>query len=747
MLFNSQHRRGSQSRNNNHKKEDEGNQKSVHASSEHSEDQRFMNTDSTRSNSNSSGRAAAIRWSREQRHRSNSNSYSSTNEETTTMNLSDHIANGSNHHRTSEHSRVSCDLERVAGGPFPEETPQRTPPLLRRLLATSWHGETPLSNKNKSSIPSPPLMTRSPSPGKGNKKGSVNPKWASPILSTSLRKPNKKHSPNLLSRLSNGRKKDKRRGSANNVDTATGNSSSHHSRGNGSSHHSRGNGSSHHSRSQNTAAVVAATPAATPVVVETPTPKLYRCARKGQWDEVAKLLRHKSEEYDDQKDNGSSTIDNVGFIYKKDGTTALHMAVMSITGYLNNFKTGDKELISAPIEVVEELLKLNADTAKVKCSLNGYTPLTYACLVCDENYNLEKTSAVVRLIIKYCPEANELFTDDGLSAVDIHIISYSANHPEKEEESSLGQTSTTILRTLLTQNPDLANSRLKGDRVDGPIELLYKCNSTVFSKSLMDDLNQCQSDEASTVSEITLPERRQQVVDKVKKWWIWTWTVMILKYGSLKQKKRGSRFEAVHTAAMQIGCPTAIFSLFLYAFPRQIKKPIEDKDEISNLPLHAVCSWPCHQDHKGSSDAVVSIRKSNAISHLLLEYPLAVKTFNGRVESALELALITGTTWEGGVRRLVKAYPKALRFKSRNTGLYPFMTAAAAARYNAAAGTPPKVSRTNKRSLKRSSSQTKSSPAEQSPGALKQELQSLRTIYSLLRSNPKVLTLALQKSS
>ena len=101
-----------------------------------------------------------------------------------------------------------------------------------------------------------------------------------------------------------------------------------------------------------------------------------------------------------------------------------------------------------------------------------------------------------------------------------------------------------------------------------------------------------------------------------------------------------------------------------------------------------------------------------AISRIMEEYPEAARETNSNHETCLELALKTGTTWDHGVRRLVRAYPKAIKFQSRSTGLYPFMTAAAAA---------PKAS------------------------FRKHTLKSVRTIYGLLRSNPKVLIQCHQK--
>lgn len=429
-------------------------------------------------------------------------------------------------------------------------------------------------------------------------------------------------------------------------------------------------------------------------------PSLYKFARKCLWKDFVKCFEN-------------CPVRDITYVYKKDGTTIMHMIVMSRTGYIDAFKGGSKDCEEAPLELLEDLLYQYPDLATVRCSLNGYTPLTYACLVCNDRYDVETAATMVRLFLKYCPESLHVFTHDGLSAVDIHVVSYSHHHQDKEDSTSLGRTSASVLRTLLTHSPALANNRLDGDKIRGPIELLYKCNAKAFTEALMDvDNDWVDEEEDETItSEFTVPHRRQEVLDRVSKWWIWTWTVMILKYGSLKQKKRGSQFAAVHAAAMQLACPAPVLNIAIYTFPRQVKQSVLDKDSLDNLPLHAVCSWPLGNIHHSTTQALCVSRKSQAITKLLDEHPMAIKVTNGRGETALELAVKTGTTWEGGVRRLVKAYPKALRMQSKQTGLYPFMTAACAAEASTFG---------------------------------ERDARALRMIYGLLRSNPKVLTIALQ---
>lgn len=427
---------------------------------------------------------------------------------------------------------------------------------------------------------------------------------------------------------------------------------------------------------------------------ELAVPLIYKLARKCMWDEFQRCLKTASQS-------------DLNFVYSKDGTTIMHMVVMSRSGYINAFKSSSsKRFELAPDGLLEHLLLLCPQLARVQCSLNGYTPLTYACLVCDESYRVETAAAMVRLFLDHVPDSIYLFTKDGLSPVDIHVVSYSHHHPDKEDKSSLGRSSATVLRALLSHSPELACNRLQGDKITGPIELLYKCNSKAFSQAALDEIHNV-AEEGTVHSEFTLPERRQKVVDEVKRWWIWTWTVLLLRYASDKQRKRGTQFSVVHAAASQVGCPGALIKLALFAFPRQVKLPILETCDLLNFPLHAVCSWKSQSSGKSPAQSLFVTRKAQAIAILIEEYPMAASMANDRGEFPLEIAARSQTTWDGGIRRLVKAYPKALRISAATTGLLPFMTAAIA-------------------------------PTKQSTSS-QNHLQSVRTVYSLLRSNPKVL--------
>ena len=172
-----------------------------------------------------------------------------------------------------------------------------------------------------------------------------------------------------------------------------------------------------------------------------------------------------------------------------------------------------------------------------------------------------------------------------------------------------------------------------------------------------------------------------------------------------------------------VGCPLPILTLAMAAFPNQIKEKDEMHGADGNLPLHEVCSWP---QQSASDEPVIATRKGMAITALVQRYPNAVFVCNNQDESPLDLALSTGTTWDGGIRKLVRTYPSSASIRNSATGLYPFMTAAAVAA--SAENASDLVLPSSKRSL-----------MTHLKNEAKRDLQTVRTIYGLLRADPDVM--------
>ena len=470
--------------------------------------------------------------------------------------------------------------------------------------------------------------------------------------------------------------------------------------------------------------------------------KLYEYARNCEWDKVLDECRKYPR---DAKCVG-----------ERDGTTACHLAVMSRANPLmRDGELGDYK--KAPLNVIEELLEACPEVAITRCAIKRYTPLGYACLVSDRGYDMDDAAELVQLILHHAPESAYVFTDDGFSALDIHILSYSRFHKEKEEVYSGGRTSTVVVRTLLAEKPFLADARIYKNKIRGPLELLYRCNLDEFKDAL--------EESGDEVNAVQISQRRQQrfssVTSTLSDWWAWKWALLILKFATITKRKPGTIFSAVHAAAQLVGCPLPILSLAAITFPKQVSER-DPFDDLYNLPLHMVCSWKCDQEIVCGDPFVLS-RKKKAIDCLLEEFPEAARMTNNMGETPLLLAVESCTPWHGGLEELVKACPKALKFPRRlrrkdeagryqlsvpttsalasvcsvmsdtddpvslTEGMYPFLIAAVVARVSESKRSNPSTFHFDQ------------TVEEHQANLDRKDLQSVRTVFGLLRAKPSIL--------
>jgi hypothetical protein len=300
-------------------------------------------------------------------------------------------------------------------------------------------------------------------------------------------------------------------------------------------------------------------------IMPTKQTKLYEYARNCQWDDVTRELRENPR---DAKCVG-----------EKDGTTALHLAVMSRSNpNLRDGKMGE-EYQSAPLSLIEQLIQAAPEAAIIRCARKRYTPLSYACLVADRGYSMDDAAEMVEILLKHAPDSAFVFTDDGFSALDVHILSYSRFHKQKEEVYSGGRTSTVVLRTLLAQQPSLAKARVYRNKIRGPIELLYRCNTEEFRDAL--------EEETGLVDDAVLIAKKQKqrfgsVMSVLTDWWAWKWALVLLKFASLPGQKAGTMFQAVHAAARMVGCPLPIIALAVNTFPLQVTER-DPRNDLYNV--------------------------------------------------------------------------------------------------------------------------------------------------------------------
>jgi len=353
--------------------------------------------------------------------------------------------------------------------------------------------------------------------------------------------------------------------------------------------------------------------------------RLYEYARLCEWDRASEECQLFPRD--------AKCVDEV------DGTTALHLAIMSRANpAMRDGRMGDMQ--PAPIQLIEQLVVACPEAAIIRCTAKRYTPLTYACLVLDTEYNMADSASVVNILLHHAPHSAYVFTDDGFSALDVHILSYSRFHKGMlQEVGPIDQRSTLVLETLLRYRPDLAEARSYKNRVRGPVELLYRSNLAEF-KTLSED----------TTSALTTT------------WWAWLWVCLLLKHAPRPGEKANlcceTSFKVVHAAASLVGCPIPVLSLAASAFPTQLIEA-DHTSSVGNLPLHEVCSWICDQETL-NGDPFVLRRKSMAVECLLGLYPEAAKCTNNMHETPLQLAIESNTPWDCGLRALVDFNPDAL---------------------------------------------------------------------------------------
>lgn len=434
--------------------------------------------------------------------------------------------------------------------------------------------------------------------------------------------------------------------------------------------------------------------------------QLYLYARQGNWKAVSQQC--------------SLLPRDAKCVDPADGTTALHLAVISRTNptFRNIY---NQDTPPAPLELIEALAAACPEAGIIRCHLKTYTPLCYACSVYEREYSMQNAKIITRILLEHAPQGAYVFTDDGLSALDIHILT-SSRLFKKEPTTD----STIVLKTLLDGHPRLAKTRCFKDKVRGPIEILYRSNREKFKK---------------IASQKESPDS----------WWAWKWVNILLRNCS-----GASRVNILHAAAGLNGCPVAILKIAAQNHLEQLSQAIDDS---GNMPLHEVCMWIDEQNEEQMTE-FINQRKREAIQCLLRLNTRASRIKNVFGETPLQLAIESQTPYQQGIQALLRSYPgalcvpRSLRFvEDENAkllsvdlyndnesidsewenpvlaveGMYPFMVAAVVA-------VEPASWRSREIRLRES-------VPDNTAKLTRQSLASLDTIYGLLRAKPCMLGL------
>jgi hypothetical protein len=191
--------------------------------------------------------------------------------------------------------------------------------------------------------------------------------------------------------------------------------------------------------------------------------------------------------------------------------------------------------------------------------------------------------------------------------------------------------------------------------VRGPVELLYRCNLNEFKEA--------SGQEIAVFGKSNKKSSTCSVRSTLSQWWAWKWTLILLEVASqfdaddTAVEEEMTSFLAVHAAAQLEGCPVPILALAMDAFPDQVKLR-NTRNGLNNCPLHYVCGW-VSDALCINGDPVIVKRKRKAISLLLEAFPKAARMTNNLGETPLHLAIETCSSWET-LEDLVRMFPAAL---------------------------------------------------------------------------------------
>ena len=302
---------------------------------------------------------------------------------------------------------------------------------------------------------------------------------------------------------------------------------------------------------------------------------------------------------------------------------------------------------SSRIAAIRALLEAYPDAATLQDSEFEQTPLAYACLV-DDMKSLDDDSEAVRLMLELNPKSMQVFSKQGYSPLELHIMAISRLKRRgdalgiRRSKKGSARDATFILKTLLKEKHSTT-------AIAKALDTLFECNSlavleqVALEESLASTLRLRARRRARSSGEISV--ETLDGTTNFANFWVWQWALTLLEADYSRRCENISPsppFLAMHAAAQVKDCPLPFLSLAMRAYPSQVRQVDE---RTGNLPLHFVAAWDV-------SDPSTISRKSMALNSLLSEYPQAGSVRNRRGKTPMSLSLESGTSWDNGVRRL-----------------------------------------------------------------------------------------------
>uniref|UniRef100_A0A7R9ZCQ5 Uncharacterized protein n=1 Tax=Pseudictyota dubia TaxID=2749911 RepID=A0A7R9ZCQ5_9STRA len=303
--------------------------------------------------------------------------------------------------------------------------------------------------------------------------------------------------------------------------------------------------------------------------------------------------------------------------YDGNNVTALHL-VCSIGG--------------APSFLVERVLSLWVDAAKVQDGKRGNTPLHLQCM------NSQRSASEVSYIVRKCPLAASILNKEGQSALHVACTS-NAMLP--------------VLKLLVNADPSMLFQ--KDNSGATPLALTWKAyTSSIHGMAALDSILRGGSTDA---------------MDSLF-WRFWDKMTFLLGESYAHLDNARSKGHVIHAILTSEDLSSRMNLVLLSLALRLCPDWALQSDNHGNSPLHLAA-------RKASPKVIKALVGADQNAAAVM-----ATTPNSTGQTPLFLASMSHRTWGNGIEDIVLAAPDVIGRREPSTGLYPFQIAAAASEDN-----------------------------------------------------------------
>ena len=275
-------------------------------------------------------------------------------------------------------------------------------------------------------------------------------------------------------------------------------------------------------------------------------------------------------------------------------------------------------------DVVKEMVKLHCSVATIQDNF-GYTPLHVACW--------NGSSSIIQILVNAQGNAASVMDKEGRTP--LHLACSSCPPP------TVG-----TVEALIEANPDALMA--KDAHGHTPLSLLCERHEERLRVAIdcMEDGADCEYLYGTTLKPF------------------WTQLRMLPEAKIGKMFSCHDEWRLVHALTRVPDCPRLLFDLGLKLHPDQVKQKLD-----GSLPLHLAAECPISIQDKEYKD-------SYYICSLLSFFPDASRISDDLGRLPLHIAIESGKSWDGVIRKLLEAFPSALIRRDGKHYLFPCLLAA-----------------------------------------------------------------------